>query len=397
MNERARAWARAVKEKARELGFDRVGIAPAGPSPHGDAFLQWLQRGYAGEMRYMAREPQRRLDPRHLLPEVRSIIVVARDYWVPASVEGLLSDPSRGRISRYAWGKDYHDVLKPRLFALDAFLRHLSGREHYAKAYVDTGPVLERAWAERAGLGFIGKNTCLIHPRLGSWMFLGVLLVPEILDPDPAPELLSSSPLRWRLPDGQVGTCGTCRRCLDACPTGAFEEEYVLDARRCISYLTIELRGPIPRHLRPQMGNWIFGCDVCQDVCPWNRRFARPSDEPAFTPDPDRIAPPLLELIALDEEGFRQRFRKTPIMRAKRRGLLRNVCVALGNWGDPVAVPALSAVLLQDAEPLIRGHAAWALGRIGTGAARAALNRAWGQETDAYVREEIAWSLDAMG
>jgi len=390
----SREWARAVKARARGLGFDHVGIARVDVAPHAEAFLEWLQRGYAGEMRYMARNLERRLNPRLIQADAKSLVVVARNYWVNPPDDSLLIDPSRGRISCYAWGQDYHDVLKPRLFALDAFLRALSGRRTYGRAYVDTGPVLERAWAERAGVGFVGKNACLIRPRAGSWSFLGVLLVPEDLEPNPEPVLLTADPPRWRLPDGTVGTCGRCRRCLDACPTDAFVGPYTVDARRCISYLTIELRGPIPRELRPRMGNWIFGCDVCQDVCPWNQRFARPSEEPAFTPRPEQIAPPLLDLVALDEAGFRQRFRKTPIMRAKRRGLLRNVCVALGNWGDPVAVPALEARLMSDPEALIRGHAAWALGRIGTRGARAALDRARGREGDGYVQEEIERALE---
>ena len=386
-------WTRSVKARARMLGFDAVGIASASEVEEGSAFLEWLRRGFAGEMHYMARDPQRRLDPRAVYPPAQSIIVVARNYYVVPPDPHLLTDPSRGRISRYAWGLDYHDVLRPRLFELDAHLRALSGRTEYARVYVDTGPVLERAWATRAGLGFIGKNTCLIHPRLGSYLFLGVMLVPEPLDPDPGP-LMGGDPPRWEFANGDVGTCGRCTRCLDACPTQAFVTPYILDARRCISYLTIELRGPIPRELRARMKNWIFGCDECQDTCPWNTRFATPTDEPAFHPRPEQVAPRLLDLITLDETAFRARYRKTPIYRAKRRGLLRNVCVALGNWGDPQAVPALAERLHRDTEPLIRGHAAWALGRIGTATARHALDRAWHREDDPYVREEIEHALE---
>ncbi len=392
---RYREWTRSIKEKARALGFDAVGIATLSHLPESQAFLEWIHRGFAGTMHYMVRNPQARLDPRTIYPTAQRIIVVARNYYVHPPDPTLLTDPSRGRISRYAWGLDYHDILRPRLFQLDAHLRELSGRTEYAKAYVDTGPVLERAWAARAGLGFIGKNTCLIHPHLGSYLFLGVLLVPEPLEPDPLPLRLGTPP-RWEFADGTVGTCGACTRCLKACPTRAFVEPYILDARRCISYLTIELRGPIPRDLRPHMKNWIFGCDECQDICPWNTRFARPTDEPAFQPRPEQVAPRLLDLIRLDEEEFRRRYRKTPIYRAKRRGLLRNVCVAMGNWGSPESIPPLTERLSQDPEPLIRGHAAWALGRIGTRAAQRALDAAWQRETDPYVREEIAYALDAL-
>ncbi len=390
----ARVWADQVKEKARHLGFDAVAIARAHESPFAQHFLTWVEEGYAGTMHYLARDPKRRTHPQNLLPDVRSLIIVARNYWHPAPPAEIWNDPSRGRISRYAWGQDYHDVLKPRLFALDAFLRELSGRTTYGRAYVDTGPILERAWALEGGLGFIGKNTCLIHPRLGSWLFLGVLLVPEALEPDPPPTLVTSDPPLWRWPDGTTGTCGHCTRCLDVCPTRAFVAPYVLDARRCISYLTIELRGPIPHDMRPLMGNWIFGCDACQEVCPWNRRFARPTDEPAFQPEPDRIAPRLLELIRLDEAAFRQRFRKTPVWRAKRRGLLRNVCVAIGNWRSPEALPALEQTLAGEPEPLIRGHCAWALGRIPDSKARRLLQRFWEKEEDPYVRGEIAHALE---
>lgn len=389
----SQAWARAVKEEARRLGFDAVGIASVRETPYARAFLAWLAAGYQGEMQYMARGATARCDPRHVLEDATSMVVVARNYYVLPPDPAWLADPGRGRVARYAWGWDYHGVIRPKLFTLDAFLRSLSGRRRYAKAYVDTGPVLERAWAFAAGVGFFGKNTCLILPKKGSWYFLGVLIVPEPLEPDPEPPLLDPEPPRWQFPGGEGG-CGRCTRCLAACPTQAFVGPYVLDARRCISYLTIEHRGPIPHELRPLMGNWIFGCDDCQDVCPWNVRFAQPTDEPAFQPRPDQVAPKLLDLLALDERAFRQRYRRTPFMRPKRRGLLRNVCVAIGNWGDPVAVPALARALAEDPEPLIRGHAAWALGRIGTPEARRALSYAWRREEDAYVREEIALALE---
>jgi epoxyqueuosine reductase len=265
--------------------------------------------------------------------------------------------------------------------------------------------VLERSWAQEAGLGFVGKNTCLIAPRLGSWTFLAVLVVPEEVSSvtfqvsgatsQATGDGLQSAELAARclLPTARSAcTCGACNRCLAVCPTGAFVGPHVLDARRCISYLTIELRGPIPRELRPQMGNWVFGCDLCQMVCPYNRRFARPSRLAALQARPEMVAPKLLDLLALDEAGFRRRFRGSPLLRAKRRGLLRNVCVALGNWCDPDAVPGLMEAL-HDEEALVRGHAAWALGRIATQEARKALEAAAETELEGYVRDEIGRAL----
>lgn len=382
----AAALSTLVRETAAALGFDLIGITPAGPSPDYERFAGWLAAGYAGEMDYLRRRADERSDLRAVWSEARSAIVLGVNYFtsdLPASLSG---DPTRGLIAAYAWGDDYHEVLKPLLFQLDAVIRAATGRTTLGRAYVDAGPVLERSWAAAAGLGFIGKNTCLIAPRAGSWLVLAVLLVPEEL-----------SGGRWHVVDGGTdrevtGTCGACTRCLAVCPTGAFPAAHVLDARRCISYLTIELRGPIPVELRPALGNWIFGCDLCQIVCPWNRRFARRTRLTAFTPRPDMAAPKLLDLLALDEAGFRQRFRRSPVLRAKRRGLLRNVCVALGNWGDPAAIPGLSAALNDD-EPLIRGHAAWALGRISGAAALRALAQRLTVETDPWVRREIATAL----
>ena len=259
---------------------------------------------------------------------------------------------------------------------------------------MDTAPLLERDFAAQAGLGFAGRNTCLITPGLGSWTFLAALAVPERLDERPKSKEYSSiahPPSHIVHRTSSFVGCGRCTRCLDACPTAAFVAPHVLDARRCISYLTIELRGPIPRELRPLMGNWVFGCDVCQEVCPYNR-IASPAHEEVWPADPARGTLPLLELLALDEGAFRPRFRGTAILRTKRRGLVRNACVAAGNWGDPAAVPALIA-LLADPEPLIRGHAAWALGRIGGRAAAEALAARAAVEDDAWVRAEIAAAL----
>jgi epoxyqueuosine reductase len=371
--------AQRICSRARELGFDLVGLAAAAPPPHLAAYREWVAHGYHGEMGYLARPERvaRREDPCMILPSTRSIVCVGANYYtgdVPAELAG---DPARGLISRHAWGRDYHYVLLARLEQLADSVREATGPVVEHRAYVDTGPLLERSLAVRAGLGFIGKNTCLIHPRIGSWLFLGELLLDA--------ELAPSSPI------SDVG-CGTCQRCLAACPTGALIAPHILDARRCISYLTIELKGAIPRDLRPLVGNWIFGCDICQEVCPW-QRFARQTDKLPFCASaPEHAAPRLLELIGLDEATFRQRYRHSPIWRARRRGLVRNVAVALGNWGDERAVPALVQALF-DQESLVRGHAVWALGRIGTSAARAALEAIRTREEDPSSRREIEAAL----
>ncbi|MFQ6102379.1 MAG: tRNA epoxyqueuosine(34) reductase QueG [Anaerolineae bacterium] len=393
-----------VCNRARDLGFDLVGVAPARStarlsvstepsdrasgrgldevspnSPYLDAYRAWLAHSYHGEMGYLARPDrvERREDPAKILPEVRSIVCAGLNYYPGPLPADLRSDPSRGLISNYAWGLDYHDLMLGRLEELAAFITTAAGRDVASRAYVDTGPVLERAYAAEAGLGFIGKNTCLIHPQMGSWLFLGEVLLDVALEPTPEKIRLG---------------CGTCRRCLDACPTRALVAPYVLDARRCISYLTIELKGPIPRELRPLMGNWVYGCDVCQAACPW-QRFAKPTKEPSFQAEgPDRAAPVLLDLMEISEDTFRQRYEGTVIFRIGRDRLLRNAAVALGNWGDERAVPALARAL-TDAEPLVREHAAWALGRVGGQVARKTLEEASQGETDTYVRQEIQMAL----
>lgn len=365
---------------AHDLGFDLVGVTAAGPTPDFVRYQGWLAGGYHGEMDYLSRRAAERADLRQWAPDARSVILVGVSYYRDMLPAALRADPSRGQIAAYAWSDDYHEALKPLLFQLDAAIRAASGRTAYGKVFVDSGPVLERSWAQAAGLGFIGKNTCLISPERGSWLFLAGLAVPEALQ-------------ERQPPAARRGTCGRCTRCLEICPTGALPAPHLLDARRCISYLTIELKDAIPRELRPLMGNWIFGCDLCQDVCPWNRRFARPAQQAVLQARPELVAPPLLELLALDEDGFRRRFKNSPVRRAKRRGLLRNVCVALGNWGDPGAVDPLAGAL-ADTEPLIRQHAAWALGRIGNAAAQRALAQRLPVETEPAVRAEISDSLN---
>ena len=366
-----------LTDRARQLGFDRVGITPADP-PQRDlaAYRAWLDRGDHAGMGYMARPDrvERRADPTVILPGARSVVTVAVNY-APGSPSPE-DDALRGRVSRYAWGQDYHDWILLRLERLGDWIVAETEAQRY-RAHVDTGPVLERAFAARAGLGFVGKNTCLIAPRLGSWIFLGVVLVDVDLPP-------VGEPLPPR--------CGTCTRCLDACPTGALAAPHRVDARRCISYLTIEHKGAIPPALRSQMGDWIFGCDVCQAVCPW-QRFARPTEVDAFrAPSVDRARPALLELLALDEAAFRRRFRGTPLLRTGRERLLRNAAVALGNLADSRAIPALRSALTGDA-PLVRGHAAWALGRIGGEEAVQAVRAALARETDPSVRQELTTAL----
>jgi len=359
-----------VKEEAQRLGFALVGISAVKPPPHEESFARWLRDGLAGELNYMKRTEALRRDPQTLVPWAVSVVSVGMNYYTsfspPESARG-----AKGWISRYAWGDDYHDMMKRRLEALLERVKELHPGPVQGRAFVDSGPVLERDLAGVAGLGWIGKNTHLISPKKGSWFFLGELFLDLALAYD--------RPTRDR--------CGRCELCLKACPTGAFVGPYVLDARRCISYLTIEIKGWIPRHLRPLIGNHIFGCDICQEVCPYNVK-AEASGEAAYQPRTGLHAPQLIPLLSLDRGEFRRRFRGSPILRAKRRGFLRNVAVALGNLKCADAVPALIAVL-EDEEALVRGHAAWALGQIGSGSALPSLQRRAESETDAEVLSEI--------
>lgn len=334
-----------LKREARRVGFSIAGITRPRASAQMARYRDWLRQGYHGGMGYMARPDavERRADPRSVMPEVRSIVVVAMNYY-PG--EFPPTSPRQGRISRYAWGADYHDVMMERLEQLAAWIGEHVGRSVAHRLYVDFGPLLERELAQRAGLGWIGKNTNLIHPMLGSYVFLGELLVDVPLEPDAA---------------FQDSRCGSCTACIDACPTGALVSPGVVDARRCISYLTIEHRGPIPEELRPLLGDWVFGCDVCQEVCPWNKRFARPA--PASPLEPVRPRLDLIELLTLDECAFRARFRETPLWRPRRAGLLRNAAVVLGNQGSSAAVPALARAC-QDESSLIAEHAGWALDQL---------------------------------
>ena len=331
-----------VKARARELGFDRVAIGPAAPPDHGDALEAWLDAGYAGTMSYLGRGRAERLDPARLLRGARSVVAVAMSYNPRPGAER--DDDWRG-VSRYARGRDYHDVIRPRLVELGEFIGSAAGAPIASRAAVDSSAVLERDLAARAGLGWVGKNTNLLTPSLGSYFFIGIVLTTAEL------------PFDQQEPD----RCGTCTACLDSCPTRAFVAPYVLDARRCISYLTIEHRGDIADELAGQLGRWVFGCDVCQEVCPWNRK-AEPGHEPAL--EPSGSFGELESLLELDPESFRARFRGSPLTRTKRAGLLRNAAIALANRGERRALGALNRALGDD-DPVVRRAASWALAKLG--------------------------------
>ncbi|MEZ0294950.1 MAG: tRNA epoxyqueuosine(34) reductase QueG [Candidatus Methylacidiphilales bacterium] len=362
-----------IKQRASELGFDVCGITNANPAARADYLKQWLDEGRAGEMAWLAREPERRADPRVVLPDAQSIVIVGLNSWQ----EPL---PGRARVARYALGDDYHDIMTPRLQQLADELErkiqpHLaeqiavrpqppvempagksrSGKQRpppsaFARVYVDTGPVLERPLAERAGLGWQGKSTMLISTRFGPWLMLGEIITTVALPPDKA----------------GTDRCGKCTRCIDKCPTGAITGPYQLDARRCIAYLTIENKGAIPEEFRPLIGNRLYGCEECLEVCPWNR-FAQQTreDRMLLRPSPDAAAAwDPRALLSITPAEFKQRFAGSPVLRIKRRGLLRNACVVLGNIGTAEDLPALQAAAMSDAEPLVREHAAWAVTRI---------------------------------
>jgi len=327
---------------AREIGFDSCRVAPVEAPKHTREFREWLRDSAHGEMQYMRRGEERRCDPHKILPGAKSIIVVALNYF-QGEMPRRSQTAATGRIARYAWGDDYHDVIARKLNKLDKFLAGFGGDQ---KCYVDTGPILERDHAARTGTGWHGKSTMLIDPRLGTWFFLAEILTTL--------ELPRDEPQRDR--------CGTCVRCITACPTGAITAPHRLDARRCISYLTIELKGSIPLELRPLIGDRIFGCDDCLEACPWNR-FAKLSRESAFAARRSTVGLSLRDYLSLDDNEFRELFRNSPIKRIRRRGFLRNVCVALGNVGTAQDLPALERVL-ADPELLIAEHAAWAISQI---------------------------------
>jgi epoxyqueuosine reductase len=371
-----------LKHRARELGFCAVGVTGAEPFSQAEtaAAIRTQQGLMDGLPWWSEARAHASADPRRATPDARSVIALAFPCFPTPSGGGPDEGGPRGRIASYALGRDYHEVLLERMQPLLAMLRE---RGHVAKTYVDHGWMLDRAAAARAGLGWLGKNTNLLIPGVGSSVLLAEIVTSAELEPD--------QPLKK--------TCGSCDACMRVCPTGALIEPGVLDNRRCISFWTIEHRGVIPMDMRPLIGDWIFGCDLCQEICPVNvnPRAAAPDPEAleAFGPMID-ARPRLEELLALDEDGFRARFRTSAVWRTRRSGLLRNVCIALGNIADRTSVPAL-ATALDDLEPLVRGHAAWALGRLGGGTARAQLERALSRETDAWVRDECALALQACG
>ncbi|QDG50851.1 tRNA epoxyqueuosine(34) reductase QueG [Persicimonas caeni] len=359
--------------RARELGFDRAAIVPARRLEHAEQYLEWLKEGRHGDMNYLDRYHDLRVDPAKMEEGTKSCVVLLKNYYREADkLAGGL------RIARYAHGDDYHDVLWDRMRELAAFIHAESGAEVATRPATDTAPLLERDLAALAGLGWVGKNAMLINPEIGSFCFIAEVLVDQ--DLEPTDELV---------PD----RCGTCSRCIDACPTNAIVSPGVIDARRCISYLTIELRGPIPRRLRPLVGDLLFGCDICQAVCPWNSK-AVPTEDPKFqTRDKYRDLTPQ-ELVCFELEDYVEYFSKSAMKRAKLRGLKRNAAVVIGNTGGEEDVELLGRRLLDDEdEPLVRGHIAWALGQIGGEEARRILERARQGEDEAYVLEEVREAL----
>ncbi len=365
-----------IKIEARRLGFDLVGMTTPAPPAHWDVYANWLSNGHHAGMAWMDSERARlrRADPRLILPECESILVLGVCYPPPFSIPPEIGGETGG-VAAYAQGQDYHNVLPPKLRALVTFIEEQVEHPIPNRYYTDTGPILERELAQRAGLGWIGKNTNLIHPQAGSYFLLA--------------EILLGIKLEFDAPFAN-DHCGSCTRCLEACPTACILPNRTIDANRCISYLTIEEKGPIPIDLRPTLGDWIFGCDICQQVCPWNPPFGS-----APFMGGRKGGGHLTDELALGPKEFNRKFRGTPIKRTKRRGYLRNVAVALGNVGGQSDVPAL-AQALGDQEPLVRAHAAWALGQIGGNAARTALTAALQVENIATVQAEIQQALTTL-
>jgi epoxyqueuosine reductase len=361
-----------IATTACEQGFILTGFAPLRSlNERRDFFAQWLTEGRAADMNWLAREPERRIDPRVLDQRLRSVVSLAFPYTPPRPPTLDWRAELRGRIAAYALGPDYHDVVKAKARVVaNALTAAIPGA--ITRVYVDTGPIFEREWAIEARIGWFGRNTNLLNRYHGSYFFLAEILTDVQFEP-------VGEPYREH--------CGSCRQCLAQCPTGALTDGYRLEPRLCISYLTIEHRGPIPPAMRQQLGNWIFGCDVCQEVCPWN------DDHTRAAPINEALMPSLADLMALDDDGFRRRFARSAIKRAKRRGLLRNAAIVLGNSGNPAAIPILVRALADDHEALVRSHAAWALGQLGGSDARGALEAARTREPDASVAAEIALAI----
>jgi len=360
-----------IKDKALQAGFDLVGISPAASFPEMGFYKEWLEMGYEAQMGYMARDPQKREYIQNVLPGAKSVISCAFNYNTDLPYSTTLSDNTKGWLSRYAWGDDYHDHISNMLNQLVSNIKDRLDQAVECRFYVDTGPVLERTFGKYAGIGWIGKNTCLINQDIGSWLFIGEIITDLELEYD------STAPDR----------CGTCTMCIDACPTQALVKPRVLDSNRCISYLTIELKGPVPRELRDGMENNIYGCDICQDVCPWNTR-APVKTEQSFQPREGLYNPDLSDLAKLSVEDFRVKFKGSPVKRTKRRGLLRSVMIAMGNSGEIAFLPHIKECL-RDEEALVRVHAAWALFKLQGADAHGALRTHLENEDELMVREEI--------
>lgn len=373
-----------VKEKARSLGFALVGITTPEAPAHLDVYADWIAAGHHGEMGYLASERaiKERSDPRSLLPECKSVLVLGIAYANPSTAARPSSeDKLYGRVAAYAWGDDYHDALKARLKDLVAYIEELKESPVANRWYTDTGPILESELAQRAGLGWIGKNSLLINPQKGSYFLLSEILLDIELEVD--------RPIT-------NDYCGSCTRCIEACPTDCILPNRTVDATRCISYLTIELKEVMPHKERAMLDDWVFGCDICQEVCPWNMRFAPELGHPDFAPREGLQRVDLEEELQLSVEAFSRKFKRNPVKRPKRRGYLRNVAVALGNAGEASSVTTLGKSLLGEEEALIRGHVAWALGKIGGRDARKVLEEAEAMEKDTWVQEEIKFALNAL-
>lgn len=378
---RAKTLASAIKDEAKRLGFCLVGITTPDPPDHIDVLENWLAKGHHAGMAYMSadRARQRRSDPRLILPECQAIIVLAANYLPNTTTPEQRNQPFQ--IATYALGDDYHYVLPERMERLVGFIQDQTGREIRYRIYTDTGPILERELAQRAGLGWIGKNTCLIHPQLGSHFLLAEILVDIPLPVDDA------------FPHDR---CGTCTRCIEACPTRCILPDRTIDSRKCISYWTIEAKDAIPIDIRPEISNWLFGCDICQQVCPYNNAFARPTNDSAFQIRPSLENLELEHFLRLPPQDWKKLFQGSPLIRPRRRGLMRNAAVVAGNTQATNLVPQLTHLLQQDPEALVRSHAAWALGRIGSPKALAALRDSRSQERVEAVVEEIIAALETQ-
>ncbi len=370
-----------LQAETERLGFLLSGITPIVPPAHFAAYERWIEAGLHAGMGYLSTDTARarRGNPALIQPGARSMLVVGLPYFSPSSTPDGPPGEALGRVAAYAWGEDYHYVIPPRLEALVRILERYWGRSIASRTYTDTGPILERDHAQAAGLGWIGKNTCLISPQKGSFFLIGEAFLDADIEP--------GKPMR-------SDQCGACQRCIQACPTGAIRADRTIDSARCISYQTIENKGAIPADLRPKMGDWVFGCDVCQAVCPWNLRFALPQGDPALAPRAGVPRPVLREEMRLTPQEFNRKFRRSPILRAKRRGYLRSVAVALGNQADPATIPDLAETLHTEPEPLVRAHAAWALGQFQHPGARLALEKALHREPDEPTRAEIRSAFD---